>query len=473
MKTSQIVLAGVVVAAGIGAAVYMGSKPAAPSTPKVDVAKAPSAAVAPAAAATDEAAPVAPDAPKGAGGAGPVGMAMGATEAQIAARPKDPALGAMHSSEDIQTAVAKMVELAGGEAKMRPLLAAKWKLTLSAMNRTIFVEMTTDTKGTVAVRDEQSGSVRYRSGHECRVQRGEEVLACRRADRLLMAALYAGERAVLPLRFAKEKPKETREDDGGYFELEDGELDLMGLWRVDRQNGVIDQVGPTPWAELQFENHADFAGIQMPSVWMLRADLSPPGKTKASAGLPPVGARHPSVMSIRVQSVVASNPKTTITLPALTTARPLRLDGQSERKVIAKVVNNVEKIGEVIEEIVGQVPFELMLDAEPMAAVAAPVLPISPGRTAEARVLFPADLLLPSALAAKVTTLPADANVVRVVRKINAGDLNDQLALAYAEVKAAGYEFGTERVVIRPLSDQLEHEMLVELQIPVKAKDAK
>lgn len=475
MKPNHLIIIGILVAAGIIAAVVLSPKPEPTVPPKAAIASPttqPVDAIPPASPVTAEVAPVAPHSPTMIpGGMGSVGMAVGVTEASIAARPIAPALGPMHEPEDVAKAVATMVELAGGEAAMKPLLAAKWKLVATAMTRTLFLEMTTDAKGGLAIKDEQTGTIRYRVGGKCRVQRGASVLSCRRADLLLVGALFAAERASVPLRFAKEVPVQTKDDNGGYFELPAPEVDTLGYWNVDRDTGTIPSVGPSPWAELKLENRTSMAGVKLPTVWLLSASMSAiEAGSRGKGKVAYVSERNPSVVSIRVMAVQPIKEKSTISMPALLGEGPMQVGPRPELKAIVRPANGMARLPEVVEGLEHSLPFEQLLDTEIQLGLAPPALPLSPGRSLEAWLVTQPEAATAIGDPTKVSAIPAEPAMARRVIKVNPADLNDQLAKFLASVKAAGHDFGTSRVVARPLSETIEDGMLVEFLVPVLPK---
>lgn len=478
MKTSQIVLLGVVAALMVLAAVLWGTRP----SPQPVHAPAPAGEEAPLPnAGTSDQAPVAPPSPTTASAALPaqmVAMPQQATNGELPpfAQPRK-LEGLVQTPEQIEKALNVATDLAGGDAALRPLLSARWKLMLSSVTRTLFLEMLTDAKGALRVRDEQTGVERFLEGPLCRTVRDGVVEACTHPDERLMRALQMGERASLPLRLLKEPKLQVMDaPDLLFFKLPGADEEAQTVLMMNRDSAAIEAAGFTK-TRLYLQGRAAVGAVTLPLVWALDPgtdEADDVGKNKGKKS--PTTAKeilaggNKAAISIRVQSVDAMKEKNAIKMPALTESQPMKVVARPELHVMKREAGKHSNLGKVAEPLLGPLALEDKLDLSVMVAFAPAADSPRLDQKVELWVMLPNTPSVEMRFKDKWTTIAAEPAVAKKMLLVEWGDLPDQMAKFVSEVGAAGYEFAPGPTVARLLGDTFGPGTPVELQVPVKPK---
>lgn len=479
MKSNQTILLGIVAALGVVAAVLWGSKPPASPAKSAEPGAAAVAQVPPPAAATEAQAPVAPPSPL-AGATSPehqaVGLSAPATNGELPphahARKLD---GPVSTPEQLAWALGKAVEAGGGEAALRSLHSARWKLMLSSLNRTMFLEMKTDAKGSLVARDEQTGVERFLVDTTCRTRRGRIVVECNWADELLVRALMVGERAALPTRLLGTATVETDAPDFIYLAVPTGWPDERFSFMMNRDDAVVFVAS---WGEavLYADGRATLADRVLPLSWALEPGTSAAPKRERGK-LPParstkemLARRYQAQTNIRVTGVEPLREKVTIKLPELTASEPLKVVALPAAQYLMRPAGKHAAVGEIGGALAAGTAFDDTLDLVLGEAFAPAQKAPNLDQGTAFWLTLPATPGIQLRFKDKLTEMPALSAVAQKLVRAPWVDLPDQLAKFVAEVKAAGHEPADAATFARYWAVRETDPVLFELNVPLKAQ---
>ena len=466
MKANQTILLGIVAALAVVAAVLWGTKPepkpVAPPTP-------------PRAAKPSEAAPVAPPAPT-------TPTEAAALVARATTLPINPTqtgelppmrearayYGVVDSPEQLAKLFDEAVKSTGGEAVQRPLMAAKWKLTVAMPGRTLFLDMLTDREGNLSATDEQTGVEWFLVNDECHIRRGKLVGPCLTEGSEFIHGLHAGQIGTLPLRLKDMKiPMESVLDGKDVVRVTlptVAEHTPMRM-EVSREYGAVSAIEWCSVTAIPERRRVDNEWA-IPDGWAM--NWAPPQKERKTQAkdAPKVVAWRASV---RVTSLEPRKDKALIKLPELSAGEPMSV---TSRPALTGVVA-IEGARPPDDKLAGQLAklagFEGLIDLM-LGQVFAPAQKV-PALTqgAETWMLLPPQAAARYAKAMKLRELPAEQRIVRKVIRARWSDLPDQMVKFVGEATAAGYTLGTGPTVVMIIPSE-DPEALTELQIPLAGK---